>query len=164
MGAKAADEKNRGFKEHDKQHSPSRLWAEFAQNDYLGYYNNMKHLLSRFAAAGGMMADAVHKPFEASMHKLNFNLNSIDTTPTIRPVLDLSNVKMGLNSIDSMFNQNQYALRVAGSLASGGVTNLRSMRPINVNANFTINGANDGAQIADDFIQELEVYERTYNG
>lgn len=163
-GYKLGKASKKGQKDATGESSPAKEFIKGGRFAGEGYVIGMRRMINKVYKTGFALGDSSVSAIKESFKRLNSNIGDIDTTPTIRPVLDLSNVKMGLNSINSMFNQNQYALRVAGSLASGGVANPRSMRPISVNANFTINGVNDGAQIADDFIQELEVYERTYNG
>lgn len=164
QGAKRAQAVNKGFRDTEKIKSPSKIWAQYGEYLYKGLANNMRQTTTKFYSVGKNAAEGVNKGFNTTASLLStLNLDSL-SEPTIRPVLDLSNVKMGLNSIDSMFSGNRYALGVAGSIATGGVRNVRASRPMTVNANLTVNNATDGKQFADDFMNELEIYERTYNG
>lgn len=163
-GHKLGKASKKGQKDATGESSPAKEFIKGGEFSGEGYVIGMRKMIGKVYKAGYTLGDTSVNALKESFRKLNTNIDDIDTTPTIRPVLDLSNVKMGLNSIDSMFNQNQYALRVAGSLASSGVTNSRFARPMTVNANLTVNNADNGKQLADDFIQELEIYERTYNG
>lgn len=163
-GYKLAKASKAGQKRATGEGSPAKEFIKGGKFAGEGFVIGMRRMISSVYNTGYALGDSSVTALKESFKRLNANIVDIDSTPTIRPVLDLSNVKMGLNSIDSMFNENQYALRVAGSLASGGVRNTRSMRPMTVNANITVSDVNDGRQFADDFMQELEVYARTNNG
>lgn len=163
-GYKLGKASKTGQKRATGESSPAKEFIKGGKFAGEGFIIGMRRMISSVYNTGYALGDSSVTALKESFKRLNANIGDIDSTPTIRPVLDLSNVKMGLNSIDSMFNENQYALRVAGSLASGGVRNTRSMRPMTVNANITVSDVNDGRQFADDFMQELEVYARTNNG
>ena len=157
-GVNAANEVNRGFKNTVKEHSPSRLWAQFAEYLYVGFSNQMKNMSYDFYSTGADAAKNLDKGFTKTAELIaNLDLSNI-TAPTIRPVMDLSNVKMGVDSINSMFDRNQYALGIVGSLPTKG---LLSSKNITFNNNITVDGAEDPSRFADEFIQELEIQART---
>ena len=161
QGVKRASAVNKGFRDTEDIKSPSKVWDKYGQYLYEGLANNMKKTATKFYNTGAGAARGINNGFNSAIDLLSsLDLDSI-SEPTIRPVMDLSNVKMGASQISSMFSGRRYAFDVAGSLASSGIRNSRSMT---VNANLTVNGAENGAEFADEFIQELEVYERTYNG
>ena len=157
-GASAAREVNRGFQNTVKEHSPSRLWAQFATYLYVGLSNRMKSLSYDFYNTGVNAAKNLDSGFTRTAELIaNLDLSNINA-PTIRPVMDLSGVKMGVDSINSMFNGNRYALNVAGQL--GGVKSAAN-RTFNITNNLTVNGAEDPKKWADEFAQELEIQART---
>ena len=113
-GDSAADAVLRKFKSKLGIKSPSRKFAEVAEFVYLGFANKMNDFNSSFYRVSANAAEAVNDGFRLSLNTLaNVGLDSI-TEPTIRPVMDLSDVKMGVNSINSMFDA--YTLRLSGNM------------------------------------------------
>ena len=163
-GYKLGSNALKGIRKAIAEGSPSKKAMKSGGFTGEGFVIGIRKWINAAHIAGRDLGDSSVSSLKRSISNMSKLVMDTSTTPTIRPVLDLSNVKMGLDSIDSMFNQNQYALRVAGSLAAGGVTNSRFSRPMTVNSNFNISNAENGKQLADDFMNELEIYERTYNG
>lgn len=163
QGAKRAKAMNTGFRETEDIGSPSKVWAKYGRYLYEGLAGSMRKTATKFYNTGANAAKGINAGFKSALDLISTLDTGSISEPTIRPVLDLSNVRTGLSSMNSMFNRNQYALGIAGSLPSGGM-NSASSRPMNVSATFNVNGADNPKEWADEFVQELEIQARTYNG
>ena len=85
--------------------SPSRVFMEIG--DYLGQglVIGMENEQRAVYKAGYAMGDSAYDGLSATVSRLGDVLSSdLDVNPTIRPVLDLSDVKNGANSINGMLN------------------------------------------------------------
>ena len=157
QGVKRANAVNQGFKDTVDEHSPSKLWAKYGVYLYEGLAGGMRKVSTKFYNAGANAAKGVNAGFETTANLLSsLNLDSL-SEPTIRPVLDLSNVKMGLNSLNHMMPNNTYALGLAASMPSSNI----GARNITFNNRITVDGTSDPSQWADQFMQELEIQART---
>ena len=158
LGERALD----GIKDAIAEGSPSRKAKKSGVFVGEGFAIGIRHLSQKVFNAGKNMGDNAINGIKKSISNINSMISSDLSEPTIRPVLDLSNVKMGMNSIDSIFND-RYAIGVSGDLTANGVRSAAS-RPINVSATFNVNGTDDPKYWADEFVNELRIQERTYNG
>lgn len=153
IGKSAVENLKKGATER----SPSREATTAGENVDIGFINGMvkrmKTVYSTAQAVGRSSMDGLKTALTSADELLNAGVQD----PVIRPVLDLSNVKMGARSINSMFGRNEYALGVAGSLIESGVRG----RDIVQNINLTVNGSEDPKQWADEFAAELEIQART---
>lgn len=109
-------------------HSPSRVFDKIGQNSGLGFVNALGRFAEKAYAAGARMANFAKEGIQEAAIKMDgiFDSNSI-TEPTIRPIMDLSNVNRGINAINSMFGD-----RNLGSVRS--VSNMMSHRNNTSNA------------------------------
>lgn len=85
--------------------SPSRVFMEIG--DYLGQglVIGMENEQRAIYRAGSAMGDSAYDGIKSTISTLGDILSSdLDVNPTIRPVLDLSDVKNGANSINGMLN------------------------------------------------------------
>lgn len=85
--------------------SPSRVFMEIG--DYLGQglVIGMKNEQKAVYNAGYSMGDSAYDGIKSTVSRLSDVLSSdLDVNPTIRPVLDLSDVENGANSISNMLN------------------------------------------------------------
>ena len=141
-----------------KSASPSKLYAQMGTYVSEGYANGIVAASGQVSKAVKTMVDKGSKTAK-SLTTLKSLMNFDDIgNPTIRPVLDLSNVKMGLNSLDSMMN-NSYALGIAGTMPTSNVSS--ASKNITFNNRITVDGTSDPAEWADEFMQELEIQART---
>ena len=146
-----------GMKAQDSS-SPSKLYAEMGKYVSEGYANGIVAASGQVSKAVKTMVDKGSKTAK-SLTTLKSLMNFDDIgNPTIRPVLDLSNVKMGLNSLDSMMN-NSYALGIAGTMPTSNVSS--ASKNITFNNRITVDGTADPTEWADEFMQELEIQART---
>ena len=113
-------------------HSPSRLFMEVgsyvSQGFAIGIGSEESAVL---AASKGMVNTAISSTKDAIARISDYLDSNIDSTPVIRPVMDLSNVESGARSISAMMSRsnavaanssfgNQNGEIVNGSAASGG--------------------------------------------
>ena len=85
--------------------SPSRVFMEIG--DYLGQglVIGMENEQKAIYNAGYAMGDSAYDGIKSTVSRLSDVLSSdLDVNPTIRPVLDLSDVENGANSISNMLN------------------------------------------------------------
>lgn len=127
----AKDAKNAAEKELGIQ-SPSKVFYKIGGYVVSGFVNAIHDYTSDVITSTKDMADNAKAGFNNAIQKVSDYLNSdMDMQPTIRPVLDLSDVQSGAASIGTMF----------GNPSLGVMTNLNS---INTRMNSRVqNGGND---------------------
>ena len=87
--------------------SPSKKGYKIGNFFGMGFVGGIEEFVSRSYSAGYGMADRARLGLSDAISKVkNFIDADIDTQPTIRPVLDLSDVKSGVGAIDGMFGIN----------------------------------------------------------
>lgn len=87
--------------------SPSKEMYETAMFCNQGFANGMDDTAYKSVKSVDRMADSVKMSFTNAITRVkNMLENGVDTQPTIRPVLDLSDVTMGARSINGLFNTN----------------------------------------------------------
>lgn len=95
--------------------SPSKAFVEVGRWSVMGLAKG----LGKFAP---LAADSAKKVGQNALEAMSSTLSNIsnaingdfDTTPVIRPVLDLSNVESGMGRLNTLFNQQQVAYAAAG--------------------------------------------------
>ena len=88
--------------------SPSKVFYGIGGYTGQGFVNALDDYGSKSYDAASEMANSARRGMSDAISKVNDYLNSdMDTQPTIRPVLDLSDVKSGANSINGWFNGNR---------------------------------------------------------
>jgi len=84
--------------------SPSKEFYKVGDFSGQGFINALTDYESTSYKAGSAMAGSAIDGLANSISKIKSAIDSnVDTNPTIRPVLDLSNIQNGANAIDSMF-------------------------------------------------------------
>lgn len=87
-----------------KVKSPSRKAYEIGAYFGEGFVNGIDAYQSESFKAGDSIADSARKGLSRAVAKVTEMLGSdLDTQPTIRPILDLSDVESGVGAIDGMF-------------------------------------------------------------
>ena len=87
------------------EHSPSKVGFEIGDNFGMPVVDGVLSWLDRAEQAGANLGTRTVDGLNSTINKVNskFNFN-IDTEPTIRPVVDLSNIRSGSDAINSMFS------------------------------------------------------------
>ena len=102
------------------EHSPSKEF--YTVGDYAGvaFVNALNDYNDKSYNAGSDMANNARIGLKEAISRIGNTINSdLDVKPTIRPVLDLSNVKSGAGAINRMINSNaNVGLSNIGSLNS----------------------------------------------
>lgn len=88
------------------EHSPSKVFFKIGENVDLGMVNGIRAYLGRIGDAGTSMGrEAIDSMKSAIAHVSDIVNGEMDAEPTIRPVLDLSNVQNGVEKINSLFSK-----------------------------------------------------------
>lgn len=146
-GAMASAAASAARKELD-EHSPSKVGYEIG--DYFGvaFVNAIGDHASKAYRAGSDIANSAKNGLSKAISKIADFINSdIDTQPTIRPVVDLTDVSSGVNSINRMFNSSREL--------SATVSKAQS---ISVMMNSTKNGSGN-----DDIVSAIKDLKKTVN-
>lgn len=105
----AIDAAKRAVREAKKEldeHSPSKVFFEIGENVDLGMINGIRAYLSRVGAAGTDLGrETIDSMKSAISHISDIVNNEMDSEPTIRPVLDMTNVQNGVQEINSLFSK-----------------------------------------------------------
>jgi len=128
MAAKAAT----AAKEELDENSPSRVGYEIGDFFGIAFVNAVYDNVNKARNAGKEVAYAARSGLGNAINKISSIIDSdMDIQPTIRPVIDLSNVRAGTDTLNGMFNM---------SPSIGVMSNLRA---INRNMSSGQNGVND---------------------
>ena len=115
------------------EHSPSKVFYQIGAYAGQGFINAFGDYTSKAFNASYEMAEKAKSGLSKAISRVSDVLNSdMDAQPTIRPVIDLSNVKSGAAAINGMFNR---------GVTIGANDNLRAVSYAMANRNQ--NGVND---------------------
>jgi hypothetical protein len=115
------------FKDFLGIHSPSTVFAEIGRYSMMGFAGGLKKF-------GGLVVDAATNVGTTAIDSLNSSISglydavgeNIDMNPTIRPVLDLSDVASGANTINSLLNKNRgLSVETASTRLAANVGSMR---------------------------------------
>ena len=111
------------------EHSPSRVGYRIGAFFGLGFVNALIDYTSKSYQAGSEIAKSAKSGLSNAISKITDILeNDIDTQPSIRPVLDLTDIKNNANQIDGLFGQRSVSLATTvGSQIRNGVSVLDSI-------------------------------------
>jgi tape measure domain-containing protein len=146
--------------------SPSKEFYKVGMGTIEGFVKAVDENSNQASKATTSMADKLKASFKNAMSKVNDLLSSdLDSQPTIRPVLDLSDVTAGAKSIGGMFNSPTLAMANVGAIShmsaqrQNGVGNSDLLSAIKdlgskmgtVGNTYSINGINvsEGTEAAD---------------
>lgn len=109
-GKKAAKDALNAAKKELEINSPSRKFARLGAYSGQGFVIGLNSYASRISTTGSSLAENAVSSVRSAINRLADTISSdLDTTPTIRPVLDLSDVRSGAGYINRMLSGN-YAL------------------------------------------------------
>lgn len=140
------------------EHSPSKKTYEMGKFFDLGMANGIKDYGSDVTKRAGTMAETVLAKLSTMM------ASDLDTTPTIRPVMDLSGVEEGLDGIGTMFGGR--TLSIGGSVnrarSAVAVDNAQQSPDANQNGS-TVNYTFEQNNYSPKALDRLEIYRQTRN-
>lgn len=111
-------------------HSPSRETYKTGKFFDLGFINGIKEYANRVYSESYSVGDEAKNGLTNAISRIaNIMDSEMDTSPTIRPVLDLSDIQNGVGTLDSMF----------GSPSIGVMSNLNA-----ISSGMVSNGQNSG--------------------
>ena len=114
--------------------SPSKEFYKFGNFCGLGFVNALGDYGDKAYKASSSMAIQAKEGFASAISKVLDTLDSdMDVQPTICPVMDLDDVKTGVNAISDMFNQRQSIGLNANIGAVSSMMNRRSQNGNNAN-------------------------------
>lgn len=113
----------RGEKAGQKSHSPSKLTIQGGKWLGEGLIIGMNAMESKTYDAGQNMGETAFASIRKALSGMNDLVDSnMDTSPTIRPVLDLTNVKAGAGQMNDLFSDPSFTplatLRAIGNLSN----------------------------------------------
>ena len=87
-------------------HSPSRVFYGIGDFAGMGFINALRGYITKSAKMGKSIGDCTIESLKSAVASIyKFNLDSENIGPTIRPVMDMSNVQNGLDDINELFNK-----------------------------------------------------------
>lgn len=113
----------RGEKDGQKSHSPSKLTIQAGKWLGEGLIIGMSSMESKTYNAGKSMGETAFDSIRSALSGMNDIIDSdMDTTPTIRPVLDLTNVKAATGKLNGLFTNPSFTplanLRAIGNMSA----------------------------------------------
>lgn len=113
----------RGEKDGQKSHSPSKLTIQAGKWLGEGLIIGMSSMESKTYNAGKSMGETAFDSIRSALSGINNLIDSdMDVTPTIRPVLDLTNVKTGAGKLNDLFTDPSFTplanLRAIGNISA----------------------------------------------
>ena len=101
--------------------SPSRVSYSIGSFFGKGFVNALTDYASKSYKAGSEIAKSAKDGLSNAISKINELVEGdIDTQPTIRPVLDLSDIQAGTNKLDTLFSQSRASSIDAGMNRTSG--------------------------------------------
>lgn len=167
MGTRIGNEALGALAEAIDSHSPSKesrkLGAFFSEGFGDGIVSGFKAIGDIAKAEGNTALDMLKTAIDAAGTELDSNMN---LNPTIRPVLDLSDIKAGAGMIDGYFNDSSLhninaSARLASSIGGVGIDNISGANNTNttnstVTNTFNISGAQDPKAVANEVSKILQ--------
>ena len=120
-GASLANSAKKGAEEASDTNSPSRVFMTLGEYLGEGYIIGMEHYASKSYKMGAELANSAKNGLSRAISNVSSLIeNGIDSQPTIRPVLDLSDITSGVSTMNGMFGVNPSisALDNVGSISS----------------------------------------------
>lgn len=113
----------RGEKDGQKSHSPSKLTIQAGKWLGEGLIIGMNAMESKTYGAGKSMGETAFDSIRSALSGMNDIIDSdMDTTPTIRPILDLTNVKATAGKLNGLFTDPAFTplanLRAIGNISA----------------------------------------------
>lgn len=132
--------------------SPSKKFRQIGVYVGEGFINGMNQMLSKVALTGADLGAEAMSSIEMALHGFADLLeNGIDTEPTIRPVIDLSDVEAGLYTLNGLMSDRR-TLALAGSVRNVNSAARQMSAPVSANDNSSAN-QNEPTPVVQEFNQ-----------
>ena len=138
--------------------SPSRKFYEIGEFVVAGFANSINDNLSVSSDAGRALGKSSIDGMNYAISKMSDVINgNMDITPTITPVIDLSNVKVGVRTIDSLMSKDK-AYQINTSMSGNSIDSQNGYGATNGNVyQFTQNNYSPKA------LSRIDIYRQTRN-
>ena len=124
-----AREAKRGVERTLNIHSPSRVMYKDGIYTGMGFVNALNDYGDKSYRAASNMGNSAKRGMQDAINKISDFVDSdMDTQPTIRPVLDLTDIKNGAGLVSHMLD-NTPAIQMAGSI--NAMVNKRNQNGVN---------------------------------
>ena len=141
--------------------SPSKVGFGIGSYFGLGFVNALSAYVSKSYQAGSEIAESAKNGLSEAISNITDVIeNDIDTQPTIRPVLDLSDVETGTGRLNTLFSRTQAMSISSGMSRSTSVDEVQNGGNVSGSGNiysFTQNNYSPKA------LSRLEIYRQTKN-
>ena len=128
LGQKAVQ----GEKDGQKSNSPSKLTIQAGKWLGEGLVIGIKQMGNKVYSAGSNLGSDATKSISSAISQISDIVDSdMDVNPTIRPVLDLSDIKSGASSIGSLLGAGSSISLMSDVKSIGSVMNRRSQNGVN---------------------------------
>ena len=98
--------------------SPSKVFIEIGKWTVMGMEKGLDNNAYRVSRSATNLADSAITTMQSSISRIaNAVSDNIDAQPTIRPVLDLSNVEAGARSLNGMLGSSQLSASLSGDMS-----------------------------------------------
>jgi hypothetical protein len=140
--------------------SPSKVGYRIGSFFGLGFVNALDDYESKSYYAGSGIADAAKNGLSNAISKITDVINgNIDTQPTIRPVLDLSDVETGTSKLNALFSRNR-AMSISANMNGTAGEEIQNGGNISGTGNtFTFTQYNYSPKA----LSRIEIYRQTKN-
>lgn len=142
------------------EHSPSKVGYRIGDFFGVAFVSAIGDYVGKAYKAGSGMAEAAKTGLGNAISKVKDFINSdIDTNPTIRPILDLSNVESGAGRLNAMFSRMQ-ALSISTGMNRSNDTEVQNGENApNTGNTFTFTQNNYSPKA----LSRVEIYRQTKN-
>lgn len=141
-------------------HSPSKVGYSIGNFFGMGFVNAMVDYSDKTYEAGSSMAESAKDGLRNTVSKIgDFIQNGIDSQPTIRPVLDLSEVSAGAGRLSALLSRTQ-AMSINESINRENSSNVQNDEPTSATGNSYIFTQNNYSPKA---LSRAEIYRQTKN-
>lgn len=132
--------------------SPSKEFAWLGEMSGEGYIQAMHKMVSKVSQSGTELGNTAVNSITLALESLMDLINNgIDTEPTIRPVIDLSDVEAGLYTLNGLMSDRR-TLALAGSVRNVNSAARQMSTPISTNGNSSDN-QNEPTPVVQEFNQ-----------
>ena len=132
--------------------SPSKEFAWLGEMSGEGYIQAMHKMVSKVSQSGTELGNAAVNSATLALESLmDLVSNGIDTEPTIRPVIDLSDVEAGLYTLNGLMSDRR-TLALAGSVRNVNSAARQMTSSVSTNDNSSAN-QNEPAPVVQEFNQ-----------
>ena len=142
------------------EHSPSKVGYRIGEFFGIGFVNAISDYAAKSYKAGTEIANSAKNGLSNAISNIaDIIKNGIDTQPTIRPVLDLSDVETGTSRLNTLFSRTQ-AMSISAGMnrtASEEIQNGGNVSGIGNTYSFTQNNYSPKP------LSRLEIYRQTKN-